>query len=187
MTIRSAIEPILQQLATLPVTRDGQSNLYVRMWNGQLDLEDTGKLGYDFPKPAAFLEVLNDQIYENIGQGYQQSDLVFKVHLVHEYYNQDGTFEQDLEVYDLRDSVVKLLSYFKPGLWCDPLFRKSETQDYAHRNIYHYIIDFTCNFVDSAAVKTYITKQPPTDLEVDITEAQGGGQVGQSETFLINK
>ena len=187
MTIKAAIQAILTKLATLSVTNDGQSTLYVRMWNGQIDQEQAGELGYDFPKPAAFLEILNDQIYEDIGQGYQQSDLVFRVHLVHEYYNQDGTFEQDLPVFDLRDSVVQLLSYYKPAAWCGALFRKGETQDYNHKNIYHYIIDFTCNFIDSAAIKTYVANVPPVSLEANVTTSKGGGQVAQSLNFQINK
>lgn len=186
MTIRQTIEPVLTKLATLPSTTDGQTNLYVRMWNNQVEQTQSGEL-YDYQKPAVFLEVLNDQVYENIGEGYQQVDLVFRVHLVHEYFNQDGTFEQDLAVYDLRDSVIQLLSYFKPGSWCNALFKKSETQDYNHNNIYHYIIDFTCNFVDSAAVREYVESTPPTTLELQVSESQGGGQQFESKTFIINQ
>ena len=58
MTIKAAIQDVLTQLSLLPVTSDGQSTLYVRVWNGQIKEEEDGTLGYDFPKPAAFVEVI---------------------------------------------------------------------------------------------------------------------------------
>ena len=189
MTIKQTILDVLNQLATLPVTSDGQTSLYTRIWNGQIKEDEDGTLGYNFPKPAVFVEVMNDQAYETIGGGYQAADIVFRLHLAHEFYNNEGTFEQDLPVYDWRDRIIALLSLFKPS-GCGSLVKKSEGMDYNHRNIYHYIIDFTCNFVDSAAVPTQYSTTPPLSLEVDVTEGHGGGQQGDGagapNRFIIN-
>jgi hypothetical protein len=47
-----------------------------------------------------------------------------------------------------------------------------EQQDYDHDNIYHYIISFVCNFIDSKGSPydidrtTYFYKTPPTDVDI---------------------
>jgi hypothetical protein len=163
--IKAPILDIMTRLTTLAALRT------VRIWNNQVEYENTGKL-YDFAKPAVFLEVINNVQYNQLGEGYQSADVGWRMHLVHEFFDaQDGTFEQDLMVFDIRDSIVTLMSFYEPT-GCGPLTRTSETQDYAHDMIYHYIIDFVCNFTDSKGSKydqgKYIDKTPPTDLEIDV-------------------
>lgn len=191
--IKDAIKDVLGRLSGIKViNQDGsEADMYARIYNGQIDAEGSGKLGYNYPKPATFLEVMNDQMYDSIGLGFQAADLVFRIHLVHEYYNEDGTFEQDLEIYDLRDKVVSLLSFFKPA-GCGVLERRAEQQDYAHNNIYHYVIDFACNFIDSTASKydsdhpdAYIYSNPPTDLEINVDIEKV--DYGVRKNFIIPK
>lgn len=167
--IKQPIQDILSRLATTQVVNpSGQTmNLSPRIWNNQLSYEKEGKM-YDFLKPAVFLEVINAVQYEEIGLGFQSADVGWKIHLIHEFYDaQDGTFEQDLAVFDLRDQIVALLSLFEPTA-CGPLVRTSEGQDYEHDNLYHYVIDFICNFTDSKgspwdpAAGKYINSIPPT-------------------------
>lgn len=163
--IKSPILDIITKLKTLVTLQT------VRIWNNQIAYERDGKL-YDFAKPAVFLEVVNDVKYNQLGEGYQSADVGWRIHLVHEFYDaQDGTFEQDLPVFDLRDSIVTLLSLYEPT-GCGPLVRTSETQDYEHDNIYHFIIDFVCNFTDSKGSKDdqgkYVEKTPPIDLQLDV-------------------
>jgi hypothetical protein len=172
--IKQPIQDILTKLATLQVINSsGQAmSLQPRIWNNQFVWEKDGKL-YDFLKPAAFLEVLNNVEYAEIGQGFQSADVGWRVHIIHEMYDaQDGTFEQDLPVFDLRDQVVALLSLYEPTA-CGPLVRTGEGQDYEHGNLYHYIIDFICNFTDSKgspwdpAAGKYISSTPPTGIEIN--------------------
>lgn len=170
--ISSPIKDLLSKLSTLQVTNgDGNSvNLYARIWNNQIKEEDSGKL-YIFPKPATFLEIINEAKYEEIGCGFQSCDLGLRIHLVHEFYNNDGTFEQDLSIFDLRDNIVSLLSFYTPTA-CGPMIRTGESQDHTHSNIYHYIIDFITNFTDSKgsvydpATGRYLYSTPPTDLTI---------------------
>jgi hypothetical protein len=180
------IQDVIAKLATLQVTNgDGKIvNMYTRVWNGQIKLEEEGKL-YDFPKPAAFLEVINEAQYNELGLGFQSCDIGFRVHLVHEYYNADGTFEQDLAIFALRDSVIALLNLYAPTA-CGPMVKKSETQDYEHTNIYHYMIDFITHFIDSKGSKydpargDYVDYGPPTGLNLVVTE-QKDGQAPQKQ------
>lgn len=181
--IKQPILDLLTKLQTITV-RNGDGNMvtpHVRIWNNQIAYSKEGKLP-SFPCPAFFVEVVNNPTYELIGQGFRSCDIAFKVHICHEFYDaQDGTFEQDLVVFDLRDQVVANLTGFKLTA-CGPLNSMSETQDFEHDNLYHMIIDFVCNFTDSIGSKfdagnpnAYLSTTPPTTLEVDVTK-----------TFIIN-
>jgi hypothetical protein len=184
--ILQPIQDILTKLATMQVVNgDGQTvNLHTRVWNNQLRFEHEGKL-YNFPKPAAFLEVINEAQYNELGIGFQSCDVGFRVHIIHEYYNADGTFEQDLTIFALRDAVVALLSHYTPTA-CGPMVRTHETQEYDHDNIYHYVIDFVTHFIDSKGSKydpatgKYIDYGPPTNLNLVVTE-QKDGQASQKQ------
>jgi hypothetical protein len=175
--IKAPLLDILNRLSTLDVTNnDGNTvKLFTRIWNNQLEYERAGNLEA-YPKPAAFVEILSPVVYQEIGKNLSSADLGFNIHLIHEYYNADGTFEQDLEVFDLRDKVVALLSQYKPT-GCGLIFCTGESQDYEHDNLYHYIISFVCSFIDSKASPyddgrgIYIEKEAPTDVEIHIQKA----------------
>jgi hypothetical protein len=135
---------------------------------------------------------VNDATYETIGQGFRSADLSFKIHILHEFYDaQNGTFEQDLLVFDLRDKVIARLSYFEPTA-CGPLEALTEVQDYDHDNIYHYTIDFVCNFTDSKGSRLdpdsiyYTQSAPPTGLELNKTIEQNGDHQMVQQKFKIN-
>jgi hypothetical protein len=169
--IKQPLQDVLTKLASLQVLNSDQMTVpvYARVWNNQLKDEEGGRT-YDFPKPAAFVEILNGTSWEVLGQGYRNADLAFRIHLVHEFYNNEGTFEQDLGIFDLRDSVVSLLHLYCPS-GCGPLCAIREEQDYEHKNLYGYIVEFVCNFVDDAGNvdKNFIFSTPPTDLAINGT------------------
>lgn len=167
--IKDAIVDVLTKLRTLTVTNGDNTTVtpYVRVWNSQLDYDRAGQIEA-FPKPALFLEIVSPATYQIIGEGYRNSDISFRVHLVHEYYNApDGTFEQDLPVFDLRDRIIALLTRYTPA-GCGPLECMQETQDTQHDNLYHYFMDFVANFTDDKGRKKYTLSTPPTDLEIDV-------------------
>lgn len=157
--ILQPIQDVLTALSAMVVTNQDnqQVSLFSRIWNKQLDYLKDGT-GYVFPRPAAFVEVINGVSYQVMGEGFRNADLVFRIHLVQDYYNEDGTMEQDLLIFALRDLVASNsnnpnnpgLSFFVPTC-CTPLVCISETQDFGHDNVYHYIMDFSCNFTDSKA------------------------------------
>lgn len=176
--IKAPLQDILTKLATLDVTnRDsGQVKLYARVWNNHLQAEQEGKI-YDYPKPAAFVEILSPIVFQEIGGNYRSADLGINIHLVHEFYNAEGSFEQDLEIFDLRDKVLALLSQYKPT-GCGLMVCVTEEQDYDHGNLYHYVLGFVCNFTDSKGspydenAGKYIDKTPPTDVDIQVTTAE---------------
>lgn len=160
--IKQPIQDILTRLSAIQVTNnDNQTvGLHSRVWNNQLrnvEERDGSKIPI-FPTPAAFVEIISPASYEIIGIGFRSADIGIRIHLVHEYLNQDGTFEQDLIIFDLRDNVLAHknnpinpgLSSFCPTA-CGPLNCVREEQDFDHNNLYHYILDFVCNFTDSKA------------------------------------
>ena len=148
-TLKQPLQDILTKLSALIVTnQDGQSvNLYARVWNNHLrDLRD-GNI-YEWPRPAAFVELVSPIMFQNIGSGVRSAELSVRIHLIHDFYNIEGSFEQDLTIFDLRDQVLlSFIDYVPTG--CGTLLCTSETQDYDHDNLYHYILEFTTHYRDS--------------------------------------
>ena len=147
--IKQSILDVMTQLSTINVITADLSTgpLYVRIWNNQIQLLKDGK-GYVFQRPAAFVEVIPNPNYEVIGLGFLSADLGFRIHLVHDYYNQEGTFEQDLTIFDLRDKVIRCLAQFVPSM-CGAMNTVGENQETGHDNIYHYTIDYKVNFIET--------------------------------------
>jgi len=175
--IKQPIQDILAKLATIQVTNQMgvTAPLYSRVWNDQVKREKRGE-AQAYPRPAAFLEIIHSPQFAELGFGFASADVGWKIHLVHEFMDaEDGTMDQDLTIFDLRDQVVAALSLYYPTA-CGPLVKVSEGQDYDHDNIYEYIIDFVCNFIDSKgspydpATGKYIDTTPPTGLAVNFTE-----------------
>jgi hypothetical protein len=173
--IKQPIVDILAKLTTVQVVnQDNQTvNLFARVWNDQFRKFDEGQLEA-FPLPSAFVEVVNPSDYNRIGGGFDASDIIFKIHIGHWFMDAaDGTFEQDLDIIDLRDKVISLLSNYQPKA-CGSLVHISDQQDYQHKSVYVYEIEFKCHFIDSKgspydpAAGKYIDSVPPTDLEIDI-------------------
>jgi len=132
---------MLTQLGTVATVE------YVAVWNNQLALLRAGTIS-DFSKPACFLEI-SSQNYGQVGAGCSVADLFWKIHVIYqELDGGDGTMDEMLSVFDLRDSVKVALTSFKPTN-CTQLMQESEAQDYNHDNLYHYILSFKCAFVDT--------------------------------------
>lgn len=170
--IAAPIRDLLTKLSAIQVVNNNLNtvDLYTRIWNNQVQTERDGKETV-YPKPAAFVEVLSPANYDVIGQGYRSVDLSFRIHFVHEFYNTDGTFEQDLAIFDLRDKIIGALTGQKLT-GCGPLNCMVEAQDFNHDNIYEYVMDFVCNFTDSTGSREdennpnkFIDSEPPTDVE----------------------
>lgn len=170
MGIKDPILDVMHRLEAIDVTNgDGKTiKLYTRIWNNQMQLTQNGQL-YDYPKPAAFVETLVPMFWEVMsgGMGVRNSEIGFNIHLIHEFYNQDGTFEQNLPVFDLRDKVLIQLSGFQP-MGCSGLMCIREEQDYDHNNLYHYIMGFIADYIEAINPDCggHIIKDPPTQLDL---------------------
>lgn len=158
--IKQPILDVMQQLKTaMPELQT------IRIFNDQINREKEGRYP-NYAKPAAFVEILTDVEWGQLAEGNSAADLAFRVHLVHEFYDaQDGTFEQDLTIFDLRDNCIASLMLFEPTA-CGAMQKITEVPDYGHDNLYVYLVDFVTHFVDDKGAKKYTTKAAPTDLEV---------------------
>jgi len=141
---------------------------YVRVWNDQLASVERQEM-YSFPNLACFVEI--DLQKSSLSAGIVGGDILLRFHLVHtELDAMDATMEQNLTVFGYRDELIDLLMY-KELDGCSGLQFVNERPDYNHSNVYHYILEFNCSFIDDAGdrTKTQIIKQPSTDLQVNET------------------
>jgi hypothetical protein len=142
----------------LNITFDGDTIQFVQLWNNQLEslkAKDTeANIMYSFSLPAFFIEFLYLET-EQLGNGIQlYENLVVRIHILHRQEDAgDGTMEQNLAVFALRDAVQLALQNFRtPG--ASEFIRQKQEMDYNHNNVYHYILDYGCTYIDT------ITNQP---------------------------
>lgn len=169
--LKPAIQDVLTRLND--ITDENGITLLptVRIWNNQVAHLRRGEYPV-FGTPAAFVEVTNDTSYQQLGgPGIQAAEIRFSIHILHEWYDaQDGTFEDDLAVFDVRDHIVSALSYFLPE-GCNEMMRTAETVDNDHDNLYHLVIHFITNLIDTTVYDklqtAYTEKAAPTDMQLD--------------------
>jgi hypothetical protein len=177
--IKPAILDVLTRLSVIQaVNQDNQTlPLYTRIFNNQIKRQLDGKINA-YQLPAAFIEVIKPSNFNRLLNGVSESDIIFRIHLQHWFTDaQDGTFDQDLPIYDLRDAVIANLSDFRPTA-CGNLCLTAESQDYNHDDVYVYLIEFTTGFIDSKGSKYdpgqpyYINSNPPTALDLIVNNSE---------------
>jgi hypothetical protein len=132
--------------------------LQISVYNNQFQsLEDRDI--YSFPFPCAFVEFVNENESSQLGNGVQIFDpLYVKIHIGHTFYNGENQ-EENLDVFDLKDKIYKALQKFEPD-GAVAFIRSSETQDYDHTDVYHFVQTYTTNYVD------FIMNEPVDGQEV---------------------
>lgn len=165
----------------LSLQKDGQPLVaFCQAWNDQLNrLRDPQSDQYSFPFPAVFIEMSSPYTTSQLGNGAQMVSVTVRLHIIHEFYNNivtdDGIMEQDLEVFDLRDGLYYGLNKFEPD-GAGAFQRVSETQDFAHDNLYHFIQDYITEYIDLSR------NEPLNGQDATITGIEV--QVVASPTFL---
>lgn len=141
----SIIKTVFQNMLTQASEVSGVSHYAV--WNNQIDSLLAGT-GISFATPALFIELITNDSAKFL-VGISRSYVTWRIHILHRQEDAgDGTFDQNLDVFDIRDAVkVKFTNYTQDN--CAPLSFAGEEQDYNHNNVYHYIIDFTSAITDS--------------------------------------
>jgi hypothetical protein len=158
MGIADAINDLMDLVETSSIK-------FCRIWNNQFQWMEEQQIEA-FPMPCCFIETIlpNDQA----AIGITVADCIFRVHIgMNELDSGTGRMEENINIFTLRDEIISLLTY-KELSGCSGLQKINEEQDYSHTNVYHYIIDFKCSFVDTKGDKTQgqITNFP-TDLELN--------------------
>lgn len=143
---------IIDRLKSIPaIDSDSFSSLmfkHVANWNNQIYRMQNSK-GYSVLSPAAFVEIKRDNV-EFLGYGYSSYDAEITIHIYQtELDAADGTLDQNLNVFDLREEVKNYLNLFSPDN-SSPFMYKGEEEHFGHDNIYHYKLQFHSHFVDDA-------------------------------------
>lgn len=166
----SIIKQSIQDMLTA-LTNTAQFN-FVAVWNNHVERLDG--TGYSFNSPAAFVE-LENLTPMRLATGVTSTDTIVRIHIVHyELAAADGTLDQNLNVFDYRDAVKVAFTGLKVTNF-SALQYYAEQQDYDHSNVYHYIIEFIGNFVDTKGSPydpdstEWIETTPPTALDLTIT------------------
>ena len=139
----------------LNITFDGSEIQFVQLWNNQLQslraADTEANISYSSSLPALFAEFLNLET-EQLGNGIQvYSNLIVRIHMLHRQEDAgDGTMEQNLAVLDLRDAVQAALQNFRPA-GASEFIRIKQEMDYNHNNVYHYIMEYACTYIDTLA------------------------------------
>ena len=137
---------------------------FVAIYNNQFQFVDNGG-EYSFPFPCAFVELTSTDL-QDIGGGYQGSDLQVSIHLGQDYYNSTANLEQNLSIFNLRDLIIKKLASFKPSTGSG-FVKISEAQDFDHSNVYHYVVSYKFHWIDSTAVNPDILSPSPINLIIN--------------------
>lgn len=171
MSLKTTITDIMTRL------REIESVKFVHVFNNQFEYMEQQQ-SYSFPFPCVFVEAINPGAFNQIGGGYQQADIDFRIHIGMEQYDSaDGNMEQNLDIFDLRDLVFQKLSLYKPSM-CTEMVKIAEEQDYQHTAIYHYVMDFRTGFIDkSASTLIEPTLIDPVTLEIQVTRNDTDGDL----------
>jgi hypothetical protein len=151
--------------------------LHIAVFNNQIELlkNNYSREGvydqsiYVFPRPAVFIEFESPQEIHQLGNGAQVYDpLNIRVHLLHEFFNGEN-YEENLEVFDLKLALFKVLQRFEPN-GCVAWTRISEEQDTDHTALYHFVMVFRTNYVDNGMRRIVggVEKQTPNTLDLTI-------------------
>lgn len=124
----------------------------VEVYNSQIDRVRAGKISINYP--SLYIEVKNHNPV-NLGRNLNRMDLDIRFHIAMvELDAGDGTMDQNLNIFKLRDLVNKAYVSFTP-FDCGSISNQVEYQDYKHTNLYHYITQMKCHWTDTSAVRYY--------------------------------
>lgn len=144
----------------------------VAVWNNQYEQAQEGTDNIFFP--SIYLERVFEPAVPML-MGVKQVDFLLNVHILHNQIDAgDGTLSQNLDVFELRDKVVRAFDKFK-ATGCGVLQYATEQEDFTHNNIYHYIVTFKAAMVDTTGTLwdnengKWTEKDPPFDLEITKT------------------
>jgi hypothetical protein len=147
---------------------------FCHVWNNQYEKlknpPEEGQAFYAFDFPALFVEFVSPYQINQLGNGVQIYDpLYVNIHIIGKMIDAgDGTFEQNLEIFDIKDNVRNAFQKFCPDKCCEWV-RINESSDDDHNNLYHFIQQYQTNYVDSGMQEPVngLETTPPTPLEID--------------------
>jgi hypothetical protein len=139
----AALKTVLQ----IPVINHDGANAIanVALFNDQPNREKEGT-GYSYSKPAIFVEPIFSE-GKPIGNKATSYELTFKLLIQIEHFNTEGSFDEPLVQFDLKDTLHRVLNGLKlPN--CSPLFASGKAIDTNHGNQYLLTVDYSTHFID---------------------------------------
>lgn len=149
-------------------------------WNNQQRdlMNEQGSKVNLFPMPAVFFAFKTAEIMQG-GEGVQIYDpLDFELHILDWMLDAaDGTFEENLEIFDISEKVWTNMQKFRPGNLTDDnnpgssCIRVGEEEDNDHRGISHFIQRYRTTYVDNGMQEPVggDTYNPIANLEANLT------------------
>lgn len=150
--MRALYEDIKVKLETLKDADGSNTFKWIHVWNNQLELIDQSKT-YETEYPAIFIEFAPQEI-KQLGAGYQSySPLILRFHVIHQLTDaEDGTMEQNLDVFDLKTRLFKLIYKFEPN-GASMFSRTAEMPDHRHGRLYEFIQEYTTEYIENTAAE----------------------------------
>lgn len=150
--MRALYEDIKTKLETLKDSDGSNTFKWIHVWNNQLELIDQSKT-YETQYPACFIEFMPQDI-KQLGAGLQSYDpLMLRFHVIHQQTDAtDGTMEQNLDVFDLKTRVFKLLQKFEPT-GASMFVRTAETPDHRHGRLYEFIQEYKTEYIENTTLE----------------------------------
>jgi hypothetical protein len=107
---------------------------------------------------------IQDSTFEQTGRYGELQDLVFNLHIGHEFYN-GKNMDENLLVFDLKQDIYKAMKNFQ-ATGSSSITRIGEAQDVNHNNVYHYIQTYKCNLIDEDANPETIEHKATYQIEL---------------------
>jgi hypothetical protein len=146
--------------------------LFVRMFNDQFNQTEEGSI-YEIPYPFVLIEFDDAQEIHQLGGGYQLYDPVtVRLHIGHVQII-SANQEENLSVFDLKDQIFQAMQKFEPA-GAVAFVRTSETRDYQHTNIYHFIQEYKTNYIEALMAEP-INPTTATLTDTTLPIIVGGG------------
>ena len=181
-TLVDAVNSVLERLGSIPydwgsIAKAEQNNLfqYVAIFNDQINRMEDGEGSPLFDTPACFVDIEPAPYLRLLGE-LSTSDLIYRIRIVSKEYDAgDGTLDQNLAVFAIRNAVKESLSNFVPAN-SSMLQHTSEMQDPDHTAVYVWQMEFKSAFIDTigsiySPINDTVIDLPPNtvDLEESIT------------------
>ncbi len=177
------LESITDLLDKMNITLAGKPLFnHIDIWNNQLKNSIDGS-GYSFQSPALFLEMKQGKA-TRLGKGITMTDYDVIFHLIDKQLNNKPNLDRNLKVFNLRNLIKQKFTLFQP-VQMGKLIFVSDTQDYDHQNLYHFIIGFKGAQLDNWGNTFTVqgTASVTTSLQYELTTTGVGSDQICSDAF----
>ncbi len=185
----SLYKAIFTQLNTIKDSKGKPIFKNIAVFNDQPKRLGNPKTAGTWLTPSIFVEMKFDEVL-NLGRALNAEDITYYIHIVMQQLDAgNGTLDQNLYIFTLRDLVHKCLCGWTPFDQAGPLRYKYEKQQYNHTNLYEYIIEYQNHYFDTTAYNLGISATFSTvEIDIDVLPLidYGIGWMVIESTFVVS-